>query len=99
MFENLLSNAVRFARETILVELEADEDLFSIRITDDGRGFTQKELSGAARPYFSGEQTEGPYHFGLGLYICHTLCEKHGGELTLTNAENGSARVTATFSL
>lgn len=99
VFENLLSNAVRFARETILVELEADGDLFSLWITDDGRGFTQKELSGAARPYFSGEQTEGPYHFGLGLYICHTLCEKHGGELTLTNAENGGACVTATFSL
>ncbi len=99
VYENLLSNAVRFARERILVELEAGEKVFSLRITDDGRGFSPKELSGADRPYFSGEQTEGPYHFGLGLYICHTLCEKHGGSLTLANAPGGGACVTAVFSL
>lgn len=99
VFENLLSNAIRFAREKIAVELEADGKFFSIRMRDDGRGFSQKELSGAVKPYFSGEQTEGPYHFGLGLYICHTLCEKHGGGLLLANAENGGACVTATFAL
>lgn len=38
-----------------------------------------------------------PQHFGLGLFICTTLCEKHGGSLTMENAPDGGARITATF--
>ena len=99
VFENLLGNALRFAKTRITVHLASNGKMFTVCITDDGRGFKEKELTTAAKPYYSGEQNEKTYHFGLGLYICHTLCEKHGGSLKLENAENGGAAVTAAFSL
>ena len=99
VFENLLGNAARFARTKVSVQLETDGKTLSICVADDGKGFTEKALASAAKPYFSGEQTEETYHFGLGLYICQTLCEKHGGNLKLANATNGGASVTAFFTL
>ena len=99
VFENLLGNALRFARSRLSVFLESDGKILSITVSDDGRGFTEKECTTAAKPYYSAAQTEQTYHFGLGLYICHTLCEKHGGRLQLANGKSGGARVTATFGL
>lgn len=99
VFENLLSNALRFARTKITARLASDEQTLTICVADDGRGFQKKDLTAAAKPYYSGEQTGNPYHFGLGLYICHTLCEKHGGSLQLENMDSGGASVTAIFSL
>ena len=99
VYENLLGNALRFAKTQIDVRLESDGEALTLRVADDGRGFKDKELVSAAKPYFSGEQVEKTYHFGLGLYICQTICEKHGGGLELANAEDGGAVVTARFSL
>lgn len=99
VFENILSNALRFAKTKIAIRLGSDGKMLNIRVADDGRGFSEKELVTAAKPYYSGGQGEKNYHFGLGLYICHTLCEKHGGSLKLENAENGGAVVTAFFSM
>ena len=99
VFENLLGNAARFAKAKVSVQLETDGKTLSICVADDGKGFTEKALASAAKPYFSGEQTEETYHFGLGLYICQTLCEKHGGSLKLANTTNGGASVTAFFTL
>ena len=99
VFENLLGNAARFAKAKVSVQLKTDGKTLSICVADDGKGFTEKALASAAKPYFSGEQTEETYHFGLGLYICQTLCEKHGGSLKLSNTTNGGASVTAFFTL
>ncbi len=97
VFENLLGNATRFAKSKVTVRLDADESALTVRVADDGDGFTEKALSSAAMPYYSGEQNEETYHFGLGLYICKTLSEKHGGSLTIENGDGGGAAVTSTF--
>ncbi len=98
VFENLLGNAIRFASAKVSVRLECDGKTFSICVADDGKGFSGKELVTAVRPYYSGRQKAGTYHFGLGLHICRTLCEKHGGSLALANADGG-ASVTAVFAM
>ncbi len=99
VFENILSNALRFAKSKISVRLYSDGQSLNICVMDNGRGFSEKDLVTAAKPYYSGQQSENNYHFGLGLYICHTLCEKHGGSLKLENADTGGASVTANFEL
>ncbi len=95
VFENLLGNALRFARSKIRVELTSDNGKITLRVADDGPGFTERELVTAATPYYSGKKGDTE-HFGLGLYICRTLCEKHGGSLTLENGSAGGC-VTAAF--
>ncbi len=98
VYENLIGNAIRFAKSKLNVQYKCDNCHFEISVIDDGKGFTKTELTKAVRPYYSGEdKTE--LHFGLGLHICRTLCEKHGGELRLANTETHGAQVTATFNI
>ena len=88
VFENLISNGARFAKSRLLVTLkheksENTERLFLI-VEDDGAGFSEEALQKAAEPFY-GSEKDGKVHFGLGLYICKSICEKHGGALVLEN--------------
>lgn len=99
VFENLMSNATRFACSKVIIRCESRDNLFCISVSDDGKGFTEKELLKADQPYYSGETQKQGYHFGLGLHICRTLCEKHGGRMQMGNSADGGAIITASFSL
>ena len=99
VYENLMSNAIRFAHSKVTIQCEYNVGSFSITVSDDGKGFSDKDLLKADKPYFCGEAQKQEYHFGLGLHICRTLCEKHGGRLKLENAPQGGARITAWFSV
>ena len=98
VYENLMSNAIRFAKSKITIRCDYKAGFFSIIISDDGKGFSDKDLLKADKPYYSGEAQKQEYHFGLGLHICRTLCEKHGGRLQLENAPEGGARIMVCFS-
>lgn len=95
VYENLLSNALRYAESKIEVSVEEQDSLFILTIADDGVGFTAKDLSNVMKPFYKAESETNNEHFGMGLNICKTLCEKHGGYLQILN-ENG-AKVVATF--
>lgn len=95
VFENLLSNAGRFARKRVEASLEVRNGYLYLTVTDDGDGFAGRDLAEAARPFYTSAGSGGDKHFGMGLAICKTLCEKHGGFLRLENS--GGAMVTAVF--
>lgn len=97
VYENLLGNATRFARSKVTTRCSVDGKNFILTVQDDGRGFSPKDLVKAGAPYYSGQNEKTEYHFGLGLHICRTLCEKHGGRLELANAPKGGAIITALF--
>lgn len=82
VFDNLLSNAVRYAERQVSVEVGQTQPAGSLVVTvrDDGPGFSPETQRRAAEPYYSAE-TDRDGHFGLGLYICRVLCENHGGSL------------------
>lgn len=96
VYENLISNAVRYAENFVEVECSITENILTISVLNDGNGFTDEALKNAAQPFFRDEKEPDKLHFGLGLYICRILCEKCGGTLTLENHENGG-KVTAEF--
>lgn len=97
-YENLVSNAIRYAKNEIKVQCKVNDSVLSITVEDDGPGFTSEALKKAAEPYFRTEKDMTDIaHFGIGLYICRLLCEKHGGRLTIENAEG--AKVTACFDI
>ena len=108
VFENLVSNAVRFAKEKIMVTLcrkgtadvgdsgeEAAGRYLCLVVEDDGPGFSEEALERGMEPFF-GSEKDGRVHFGLGLHICKVICEKHGGKLWLENGASGG-RVSACF--
>lgn len=96
--DNLISNALRYAKDEICIQIEYDnsEQVFRLYVKDDGRGFTGEELKMAVRPYYGEEKGTG-IHFGIGLSICKILCEQHGGSLSLSNSVHQGAIVCAEF--
>ena len=95
VYENLLSNALRYAHTKIEVYIDIQESSFVLTIADDGLGFTSKDLLNAMKPFYKAENETNNEHFGMGLNICKILCEKHGGYLKLEN--NNGASITAVF--
>lgn len=91
--ENLMGNALRYAKEKIWLQLQIENGKLFLYIKDDGAGFEKKALANAKNPYFTTEKG----HFGLGLTICRLLCEKHGGSLEITNGIHGGGIVCASF--
>lgn len=96
VFENLVSNALRYAKSEIVVTWTVQRGYLTILVEDDGPGFSPEGLRKAAEPYYR-EERGGDLHFGLGLSICRLICEKHGGCLTLKNTSDKGAAVTAVF--
>lgn len=99
VYENLLSNALRYAERKIEVTFRTFARFFCIEVSDDGKGFTRTGLEKAASPFYRESKEDGTSHMGLGLNICKILCIKHGGYLTVSNREHGGACVTAAFAV
>lgn len=96
VFENLMANALRYARKEIRVRLSLKGKSLAVTVRDDGPGFHQQALRRGEEPYFRGK--EDGKHFGLGLYLSSVLCKKHGGKLVVSNAQTGGGEVLAVFS-
>lgn len=96
--ENMLSNAVRYAKTKVALSMELSEDMLYVYVTDDGCGFTEEALENGLRPYYREGQDTG-HHFGIGLHICNLLCKKHGGCISLSNSLQGGAFVSASFDI
>ena len=92
IMENIVDNSLRFCRERIDVEVSFDAPFLTVTITDDGRGFSEKERVEATDYFYKGKAEKK--HFGIGLTICRILAQKHGGTILLDNAPEGGARVT-----
>lgn len=87
---NLISNAVRYARSTVMLSFTVKDHGLLLCVSDDGNGFDGNSLQKATNPYFTGESDHSE-HFGLGLYLCKLLCEHHNGYLKIDNTADGAA--------
>lgn len=94
--ENLLSNALRYARERIEVKVSLTAERLLISVRDDGTGF-QESADEITRAFHQKNMKDSLTHTGMGMYISRLYCEKHGGKLLLGNNEAGGASVTAVF--
>lgn len=95
VYENLVSNASRYAKHQIEINISVFDHVLAISVEDDGEGFTEEALQQAAKPFYR-DRREEKEHFGLGLYICKIICEKCQGELVIENGRIGG-KVTAGF--
>lgn len=86
--ENLVSNALRFAAARIDILCSISSGKLLLSVTDDGCGFPEKLLQNGIRPFQKGNEDMG--HFGMGLYTCELLCQKHDGNITLKNNPTGA---------
>lgn len=99
VLENLISNAVRYADNGIAISMEIDKNrnIMTLFVKDDGQGFSGEALKKATQPYYRAEEKKQGSHFGIGLHVVKTLCEKHKGYVSLANGIEGGAVVGAAF--
>lgn len=95
VFDNLISNAIRFAKTSITISFSLHDNGLLLCVSDDGSGFGNENLKNITKPYFTGEKNNFE-HFGIGLYICKLLCENHNGYLKIENTRQ-CANVSAYF--
>jgi signal transduction histidine kinase len=89
VFRNLLENAVKYRREGVQSEITINSQTtpettlaggIEIVVEDNGRGFAPED---AERIFEPREQLEADSDgHGLGLAICRTIVERHGGSLS-----------------
>lgn len=95
---NLIDNAIRHGGSP-RVELSAAAEADDVRITvrDHGRGFPPNEdvfECFAPRDNLENDTTRG---LGIGLSICKTIVQAHGGQITAENPKDGGAAVSFTL--
>ena len=96
VFDNLLGNAVRYARHIVVITMEVKDHMLFLSMGDDGEGF-HAEAEAITKPFYHDNLADDLKHFGLGMYLSKLYCEKHGGKLLLGSADLGGAYVKAGF--
>ena len=104
LFANLIGNAVKYRRPghaprlTVTSRPDADPDLVEISVADCGIGIPAGEEETIFGEFARSERDEA-HHVGtgLGLALCRSIVERHGGTIrAATNADGGA---TLTFTL
>lgn len=94
--ENLLSNAMRYARTKVEIIVFLTRPELRISVRDDGVGFAA-DSEKVTSLFYQQNVKDSLKHTGIGMYISRLYCEKHGGQLLLENGEHGGAMITAVF--
>ncbi len=104
VFQNLISNALKFSRDSVAPEIHINSELFSknelvdnqrspeqfcrITISDNGIGFDEK-FTDRIFVIFQRLHTRDAYEgTGIGLAITKKIIERHGGRITARSREN-----------
>lgn len=87
ILENLLTNAIRYAKTTVTIAIKAEKRQVAISISDDGDGIDEKDLPHLFERCYKGRGG----NFGIGLAIAHSAAEKMEGRLEAENQHKGGA--------
>ena len=82
---NLLNNAAEASPEQLAVTIRWDETSLFIDIRDHGPGLSREQIEKMGKPIPSNK----PGGLGLGLFLTHSSLNRHGGRVSLLNAEGG----------
>jgi phosphoserine phosphatase RsbU/P len=86
--QNLVTNAVKFARSRIEVRVRSDGAQIAVVVEDDGSGIDPALLDTLFERFARGPQGGS----GLGLSIARGIAEAHGGTVRAANRPEGGAR-------
>ena len=92
---NLLDNALKFAPEHTLIQLEASlqpaSDSVLIRVSDQGPGIAEQDLPYIFDRLYRGDQSRSTPGLGLGLSLVRAVVEAHRGRLEASNRPQAGA--------
>ena len=87
LFGNLISNAIRYAVNTVRLSCHARESGVYVSVRDDGAGIAPEDLPHIFERFYKGA---GGKH-GIGLSIARTVADTYHGEITAKSGDGGTA--------
>ena len=88
ILSNLLNNALKYARQTILVELSSDETTFAVRVISDGEKIPPELGVRIFEPFYRIDKKREPRQgVGIGLPLARSLTILHKGSLYLDSEQ------------
>ncbi len=100
VFDNLVDNALKYGK-CAKVTLARKPDNIVVTIKDNGPGVPLSEVENVFDPFFRVESSRNRETggVGLGLAVVRSIIRGHGGEVTLSNQQNGGLCATVTLPL
>lgn len=84
--DNLISNALRYAKSEITISLQVRGGYVGIKVADDGTGIAPDVIPHVFERFYKGQGG----NTGIGLSIVKTIIEQHKGSVSVENAEQGA---------
>lgn len=98
---NLLDNATKHTENgcEIIISVKTECDTVFISVADNGNGIAKKDLPHIFQKFYttSTKGADSKRGVGLGLAICQSIVEAHGGKIYAENRKEGGAKFTFTL--
>ncbi len=94
VFVNLFENAVKYGdarKKPISVTISGQAQSIEVSVCDQGLGLPSGDPEHLFSKFSRGESESSIFSLGIGLAICKTIIELHGGKITATNSPQGGA--------
>jgi signal transduction histidine kinase len=89
---NLLVNAVKYGRGTIVVDARRSTDQTELSVWNDGDPIPAARLDRIFEPFERGQ--EGGVGLGLGLYVVREIARSHGGRVDVSSSAGLGTKLT-----
>ncbi|WP_210442037.1 sensor histidine kinase [Vibrio crassostreae] len=87
--DNLVRNAMKFARSQVLIEASTHQEQLKIAVHDDGDGVTQEHQARLFEPFYVGDKARNKAKsgHGLGLSIVEKICAQHNATVEVGQSQ------------
>jgi heavy metal sensor kinase len=98
---NLLTNAIHYNKDggEIRVCTRREDQSAVLVVEDTGSGIAAADLPHIFKRFFRASRSRAGQHAGLGLAICQSIVEAHGGTIEASSVENTGSRFTVRLPL
>ena len=92
---NLIGNAILYGKAAD-ISVEKSGNKLMINVDDDGPGIPEEKIESMFEPFLRGEasRNRATGGSGLGLTLARAIARDHGGDIILSNREQGGLRAT-----
>ncbi|NMP32428.1 hypothetical protein HII17_12725 [Thalassotalea sp. M1531] len=99
VIDNLLRNAVRYAKKRISISVTIEQEKLVLKVSDDGVGIPQEKRDSIFEPFVRLDESRDKKSggIGLGLAIVKRFVELHQGQITIESAKGGGACFNVTW--
>jgi signal transduction histidine kinase len=104
VFRNILENALKYSSEDsppVEVKVERQPPFAIVRFHDFGIGIPEAELDAVLEPFYRVDKSRSRRTggFGLGLSLCKTIMDAHGGKIEISSSPGHGTSVSLSIPL